>query len=96
MTIALCNSCLRVREFQSYEEACQANCECGAENGDYVSTAYCPCPYCAGIATQLLATKDDQEKVRSVFESDAFEGKTNSDFSWTAHGGFVLAEKGEK
>lgn len=89
MTIALCNSCLRVREFESYQQACKSNCECGAENGDYVSSAYCPCPSCASIAKGLLAAAGDREKLRAVFESGAFEGPLDTEFEWSAAGGFV-------
>jgi hypothetical protein len=89
MTVALCNSCLRVRKFPSYKDACEANCECGAENGDYVSSAYCPCPSCAGLAEKLLIAEGNKDAVREVFYSTAFEGAPPESFTWSSADGFV-------
>lgn len=92
MTIALCNSCLRVREFDSYEDACKANCECGAENGDYVSSAYCPCESCAAVARVLKEYEGDQVALKAAFSTNYFSGPVPEVFSWTAAGGLVTGD----
>lgn len=55
MIKGICNSCLRVREFESHEDAHRADCVCGAtaENSD----AFCACGVCVGTIEDLQSGK---------------------------------------
>lgn len=52
MQYALCNNCLRVKVFDSYEVACSTDCECGATAE--ACDNYCPCNGCEAVAKALV------------------------------------------
>lgn len=75
---ALCNSCLRVGVFPSYEAAHKVDCQCGALAED--AQAFCACPSCQGAIAALEKGHRNGAAVPGMFD----EWKADS---WTAEGG---------
>lgn len=77
---ALCNSCLRVKKFETWDDAHNAECECGAtaKNAD----AYCACDGCQQSIKDLENGGKNAATVRGMHE--AFKTKT-----WTPERGIT-------
>lgn len=76
--IALCNSCLRVRFFDTDEQAHESDCVCGATGMHQDADAYCSCPSCHADAQLLIAGQ--RTGIPGIPERVNLDG-------WTADGG---------
>lgn len=75
---ALCNTCMRVKLFPSWDEAVNADCQCGATGEQ--SDGFCPCPGCQKTAEDLERGGRHSESVSGLMPGCKFD-------SWTAEGG---------
>jgi hypothetical protein len=75
---ALCNTCLRVKEFFTYAQAHSTDCQCGATAEK--AEAFCACPGCQQTALDLERGGRCAASVSGTFENFKLT-------SWSAEAG---------